>query len=246
MVEVLGSPGEAAAHAARLVLERIGQGRARVLGFATGGTMVPFYAGLVAIARAGNLSFRGCSSFNLDEYADVASSHPSSFHAYMRHHLFEHVDFDPAHTHLPDGNATDLDAEAARYEQAIAMTGGIDLQMLGIGRNGHIGFNEPGSSFESRTRIVALSPQTRDDNAADFAAEAVPERALTMGIATILEARELILLATGPRKAAALAAAFKQQPDISCPASALQLHPRVRVVCDKPAALHLSEDRLRT
>lgn len=244
IVEILGSPVDAAARAARIVLDRIGQGRARVLGFATGGTMVPFYASLVAMARAGSVPFRGHSCFNLDEYAGVAPSHPSSFHTYMDSHLFEHVDFDPARAHLPDGNAVDLDAEAERYERAIADGGGIDLQMLGIGTNGHIGFNEPGSGFESRTRVVALSPQTRSDNAADFVNEAVPTHALTMGIATILEARELILLATGSRKAAALAAAFKEQPSKDCPASALQFHPRVRVICDKVAAARLCEDRL--
>lgn len=242
-IEVLGSPADAAIHAARIVLERIREGRVRVLGLATGGTMVPFYASLVATAHAARLSFRSLSSFNLDEYAGLASAHASSFHAYMERNLFAHADFDPARIHLPDGNATDLNTEAIRYERAIAASGGIDLQVLGIGRNGHIGFNEPGSSFASRTRVVALSPQTRIDNAADFAGEPVPERALTMGIATILEARELVLLATGSHKADALAAAFKDRASAACPASALQDHPRVRVVCDEAAAACLNDCR---
>ncbi len=239
VIEVLADPAEAAARAARIVLDGVAQGRTRVLGLATGGTMIPFYASLIAMARAAAIPFRGLTSFNLDEYVGISPSHPASFHSYMERHVFGPAGFDRSGIHLPDGEAQDLAAEAARYERAIADAGGIDLQMLGIGANGHIGFNEPGSSFASRTRAVALTAQTRADNAADFPGKAVPEQALTMGIATILAAREIVLLATGPRKAAAIASAFAKPPDPDCPASALQSHPRVRVVCDAAAAAAL-------
>ena len=160
--------------------------------------MRPVYARLVAAARAGDVSFRAVSSFNLDEYVGVASQSPGSFHAYMQEHLFGHVDMEPGRARIPDGMAGDIAAEAARYEALIAAAGGIDLLLLGIGANGHIGFNEPGSDFTSRTREIRLDEATRIANAHNFPYPAsVPERAITMGIATILEARSILLIATG-------------------------------------------------
>lgn len=239
-LEIISGAGAAVSRAAAIVIERIVSGRAPVLGLATGGTMIPFYADIAVAFRARMISFQGVTSFNLDEYAGVAPSSHASFHAYMRRHLLAHVDLDPARAHIPDGMAADLDAGASRYEIAIKRAGGIDLQVLGIGSNGHIGFNEPGSDFGSRTRVVPLSEQTRQDNAPDFAGEPVPERALTMGIATILEAREILLLAVGTKKAEAIAAAIEGPLSTACPASALRLHPNVRIICDEAAASKLA------
>lgn len=239
LLEIVGDAATAASRAAAIVIERIASGRAPVLGLATGGTMVPFYADLVVAFRAGTISFRGATSFNLDEYVGIAPSSPARFHAYMCRHLLAHVDLDPARAHIPNGMAADLDAEASRYEMAIARAGGIDLQVLGIGSNGHIGFNEPGSDFGSRTRVAELSEETRRANAESFADGAVPERALTMGIGTILEAREILLLATGEEKAVAIAAALSGPLSPDCPASALRLHSRVRIICDDAAAARL-------
>ncbi|RDJ27785.1 glucosamine-6-phosphate deaminase [Bosea caraganae] len=238
-LEVVADAATAAARAAELIAARVVAGRARVLGLATGGTMVPLYAHLVAAVRAGRLSLSAVTSFNLDEYVGVAPQMPASFHAYMRLHLLDEADLDPARAHVPDGMAPDLTAEASRYEMAITRAGGIDLQVLGIGANGHIGFNEPGSDFGSRTRVLELSEATRRANAADFPDGAVPERALTMGIATILEAREIVLLAIGAKKAAAIAAAIEGPLSPNCPASALRLHAQVRIICDKAAASQL-------
>src|SRR5690606_19947837 len=174
-------------------------------------------------------------SFNLDEYIGLPQDHPASFRAYMRRHLFDQVDLPPGSGRLP-GVDGDIIKACEDYEAAIRDAGGIDLQLLGIGRNGHIGFNEPGSDFESRKREVELTPCTRAANKADFPAdESVPGSAVTMGIGTILEAREIVLVATGASKAEALRAAFKAPPSADCPASALQAHPRVRVFCDTDA-----------
>jgi glucosamine-6-phosphate deaminase len=236
LLEVLADARAAASRTAMLVRDRISAGGRAVLGLATGATMVPVYAELVAFARADGLSFRDMSSFNLDEYVGVPPSAPASFHAYMQRHLLAHVDLAVSRTHIPDGMAVDLEVEAARYEGAIAGAFGIDLQLLGIGNNGHIGFNEPGSDFHSRTRVVTLSEQTRQANAEAFAPGEAPERALTVGIATILEAREIVLLATGTEKAEAIAAALLGPISTDCPASALRQHPRVRIICDEAAA----------
>lgn len=222
--------------AAAFVADRVTSGRARVLGLATGATMVPFYAKLARTVQARRLSLSAIESFNLDEYVGVAPHLPASFHAYMRRNLLDHSDLGPARAHIPNGLAPDLAAEASRYEMAIARAGGIDLQLLGIGGNGHIGFNEPGSDFGSRTRVVELSEATRQANASAFPDGAVPEQALTVGIATILEAREILLLATGAEKAEAIAAALTGTLSAACPASALRLHPRVTIICDDAAA----------
>jgi glucosamine-6-phosphate deaminase len=193
------------------------------------------------------LSFARVTSFNLDEYCGLPADHPSTFLAYMREKLFSLVDIDASKAHLPDGSAVDPDAVAAAYEASIAKAGGIDLQLLGIGQNGHIGFNEPGSPAISRTRRVSLSPLTLAANAADFpSGEMPPPHAITMGIATILEAREIILLATGAGKAAALEAAINGPVSENCPASFLRLHPHVTIVCDiaaYPAAAPQQQSR---
>lgn len=240
LLEIVRDGPAAAARAAVLVGRQLAPGRTPVLGLATGGTMVPVYAALAEAVMSGRLSLRDATGFNLDEYVGVPPSAPASFHAYMRRHLLAHADLAPERVHIPDGMAPDLAAEASRYETAIARAGGIDLQLLGIGSNGHIGFNEPGSDFASRTRVVPLDERTRQDNTADFAGDPVPEQALTMGIGTILEAREILLLAVGARKAEAIAAALEGPLSTACPASALQLHPRVQIICDEAAASKLA------
>lgn len=213
-----------------------------VLGLATGRSMVGVYARLVEAHRAGELSFSRVKSFNLDEWCGIAPDHPASFAAYMRHHLFGHVDIAPAAWHLP---ATGDPGAGQAYEAAIAAAGGIDVQLLGIGRNGHIGFNEPGSALTSRTRIVTLDASTRAAAAADFPpGESVPETAITMGVATILEARHIVLLATGAAKAEALAAALQGPQTPANPASFLRGHPRVTIVADAEAAACLAPSPL--
>jgi glucosamine-6-phosphate deaminase len=232
---VLDSAAAAELRTAQMVVEAIKAKPDAALGLATGRSMISVYAQLVQDFHAGKVSFAGCTSFNLDEYCDLPASHPSSFASYMRQHLFDHVDFAPGNWHLPDSAGTPAGAEA--FEQAITAAGGIELQLLGVGRNGHIGFNEPGSPQASHTRKVELTQSTRDANAQDFpAGEAVPSHAVTMGIATILSARHIVLLATGSAKAEALQRAFEGPIDADCPASFLQLHDRVTVICDVDAA----------
>ncbi|MET3926786.1 glucosamine-6-phosphate deaminase [Devosia sp. 2618] len=207
------------------------------LGLATGNTFRAIYADLVALYEKGGFSLAQAKAFNLDEYVGLAADHPASFATYMKQHLFNHVDFAPGAARLPEVAGGDIAAACAAYEQAIATAGGIDLQLLGIGRNGHIGFNEPGSPFDSRTREVALTASTQSANAVDFPpGEAVPPTAATMGIGSILDAREIVLVVTGAHKAEALHRAFHADPSIDCPASALHRHHNVHVFCDKAAA----------
>lgn len=238
---VLGTPAAAELRAAQLVTDAVRARPSTVLGLATGRSMIEVYAQLVRDYRGGRVSFVGCTSFNLDEYCGLPAGHSSSFTRYMRRHLFDRVDFAPGRWHLPDAAGTHEGAEA--FERSIAAAGGIDVQLLGIGQNGHIGFNEPGSPFASRTRTVHLARSTRQANAQDFPAdEDVPEAAVTMGIATIIDARQIVLLATGAAKADALRNALQGPVDPGCPASILQRHDRVTVVCDTAAASALRVD----
>jgi glucosamine-6-phosphate deaminase len=239
-IEVLDSASEVADRAASIVSETLRSHSAPSLGLATGGTMAPLYARLVASARAGEISFRHASSFNLDEYVGIPRDAPGSFYTYMQQHLFAQVDMVPERAHIPDGSARDIDAEARRYEALIAAAGGIELQLLGIGGNGHIGYNEPGTAFSSRAHVVRLEEATRRINASGFPGQAMaPEYAITMGIATILDARRILLMATGGEKAAAIAAAIEGPLTTACPASALRLHRHVHVLCDREAAAGL-------
>ncbi|MBR9762138.1 MAG: glucosamine-6-phosphate deaminase [Rhodobacteraceae bacterium] len=237
---VLDTPEEVAETAARRILDQLRAAPRSVLGLATGRSPVAIYAHLAEAHRAGT-SFAGVESFNLDEYIGLGPEDPGSFAHYMHRHVFDRLDMAPGQGHVPDGLG-DPASVARAYETAIAAAGGIDLQLLGIGRNGHIGFNEPGSAFDSRTRVVTLDESTRRANAPDFAPGAeVPREALTMGIGTILEARRILLVATGAAKSAALHAALHMPPAPDCPASALQLHPRVEVLCDRAAAARLKD-----
>jgi glucosamine-6-phosphate deaminase len=239
-IEIVDNAASVTDRAAAHIIARMRDQPALTLGLATGATMKPLYARLVAATRAGEISFKAVSSFNLDEYVGVAPQSPGSFHTYMQEHLFGHVDMDAGHAKIPDGMAGDIAAEAARYEALIAASGGIDLLLLGIGTNGHIAFNEPGSDFASRTREIRLDEATRLAEARNFPDPAsAPERAITIGIATILEARSILLIATGPAKAAAIAAALEGPIDPACPASALRLHDNVHIICDEAAAAAL-------
>ena len=234
---VFDGPAEAAAHVGRLVADTLAAAPDTVLGLATGATMLPVYDWLRMAHRDGRLSFARATSFNLDEYAGLSPAHSLSFAATMHRVLFDHVDFAPGRTHLPDGTAAEPDREASRYEAAIRAAGGIGLQLLGIGRNGHIGFNEPGSAPDSPTRVATLTEGTRTANQGSFPmGGAVPRQAITMGIGTILRARRIVLLATGRAKAEAVARAWSDFPGPDCPASALQGHAAACFVCDRDAA----------
>ena len=240
-VLILNSAELAIARTAEIISETISRKPSAVLGLATGGTMVPVYRRLLEICRETDLSFCKVTTFNLDEYVGLAPEHPASYHAYMRDVLFDHVDIDLAKTHLPRGDADNPAVEAERYEDIIESVGGVDLQLLGIGQNGHIGFNEPTSSLASRTRVKTLTGSTIAANRPYFDDEAtLPKYALTMGVGTILEARHCVMLATGSNKAEAVLAAVEGPVSAVCPASALQLHPKATIILDKAAASKLT------
>lgn len=238
-LEVWPTASDAIASAAGIVTSRLAANPGLVLGLATGSTMVPFYRRLRHAHAEGRMSLAGAAAFGLDEYAGLPDDDPASFRNYLRRHLFDGVDLPLERIFLLDGGTGDAASECRRFEAAIAAAGGIDLQVLGIGTNAHIGFNEPGSAFDSRTRPVELSEATRAANAGAFAGRVVPRRALTMGIGTILGARELLLLATGRGKRAAVAGAVDGPIGPSVPASALRLHPCATIVCDAETARDL-------
>ncbi len=208
-----------------------------VLGLATGGTPLGTYQELIRLYREKQISFSQVTTFNLDEYVGLASDHPQSYRNFMHTNLFQHVDIDVARCHIPDGLASDFARSAEGYEDLIRKSGGIDLQLLGIGTDGHIGFNEPGSSLASRTRIKGLAEETVRDNARFFdSIEQVPKLAITMGVGTILQAREILLLATGQNKAGAVRSFIEGPITSQITASALQLHPATTVLLDRAAA----------
>ena len=234
---------EISRQAAQLVARAVRTKPALRLGLATGGTMIGVYRHLVRLHKEGSLDFSRVVTFNLDEYLGLAAAHPQSFQYFMREHFFAHVNVDPRNIHIPDGTIRgQYDQYCASYEEAIHKAGGIDLQILGIGRNGHIGFNEPTSSIGSRTRLKVLSQETIDDNSKFFAAgKESPRCAITMGIGTILEAQKIILLATGTAKAAAVARSIEGPITSAVSASALQLHPDVTFIVDDQAASQLTQ-----
>lgn len=211
-----------------------------VLGVATGSSPQGIYQRLAQQVRDGSLSFAEASAFALDEYVGLPREHPQSYAEVIRRTVTEPLQLNPQRVHVPDGRASDLAAAARAYESSIEDAGGIDLQLLGIGGNGHIGFNEPVSSMASRTRVKTLTPRTRQDNARFFADESqVPVHCLTMGLGTILQARRLLLVAQGRGKASAVAAAVEGPLTAMVPASALQLHPHATVLLDEDAASKL-------
>lgn len=237
------SPEEVGREAARVVANAVRRNPALRLGLATGNTTVGMYRELVRLYRDQKLDFSRVVTFNLDEYLGLASSHPHSFHYFMQQNFFAHVNVPPDNIHIPDGGiAGGYEQYCASYEDAIRRAGGIDLQVLGIGRNGHVGFNEPTSSLGSRTRLKVLSKETIEDNRRFFAAEEKPPQcAITMGIGTILEARRIVLLASGSSKAAAIAKAIEGPLTASVTASALQLHSDVTFIVDREAGAQLKQ-----
>ena len=222
--------------AAAVVAGKLGEKPSAVFLLPTGTTPLGMYRWLVRLHRSEGLPFAGATFFNLDEYLGLRPDHPASYHVYMRENFYGLVDADPARVHVPRGDAPDPEAECERYEEAIREAGGIDLCVLGIGRNGHIGFNEPGARFDSRTRVVRLAESTRRVNAADFEADRAPERAISVGMATIFASREVLLLASGANKAAAVAAAAEGEVSEDVPASMLRLHPNAWLLLDGDAA----------
>lgn len=226
--------------AARVVAEVVRRKPNAVLGLATGSTPEAMYRHLVRIARAESLDFSQVTTFNLDEYEGLPAAHPQSYNAFMWHHLFEGLGLQPEQTNLLSGMASDPAAECVEFEARIRAAGGIDIQVLGIGGDGHLAFCEPGSSLAGRTSVVALHPQTIADNARFFDKEEdVPRRALSMGVGTILEARCCLILAKGEGKADPWAAMIEGPVTAQVPASALQLHPWVIAISDSPAASKL-------
>ena len=226
--------------AARLVANRMHKKPNLVLGLATGSTPLGLYGELIRMHRQDGLDFSKLTTFNLDEYVGLPPDHPQSYQFFMRKNLFNGINLDPRFVHVPDGLAMDIEDHCLWYEQQIVAAGGIDLQVLGIGANGHIAFNEPGSSLGSRTRVKTLTGETRNANARFFGSlEDVPHYALTMGVGTIMEARELLLLASGEGKADAISASVEGPITAMVPASIVQMHPRAFLVVDRAAAAGL-------
>ncbi|HNS04682.1 MAG TPA: glucosamine-6-phosphate deaminase [Candidatus Saccharicenans sp.] len=241
-MEVIIQPDseQASQLAARLVKKIIMEKDRPVLGLPTGNTPLLLYRYLVEMHRKEGLNFSRVVTFNLDEYVGLSPDHPASFHYFMWKHLFSQVNIRPENVHIPDGLASDMEAHCRQYEEEIKVAGGLDIQILGIGTDGHIGFNEPTSSLSSRTRIKTLTEQTRKENATFFGAEEnVPYHAITMGIGTILEAKICLLLAFGKKKARAIAQAIEGPVTSMVTASALQFHPRAIILLDEEAASEL-------
>lgn len=232
---------KASALSARLVKNKIKKQPDLVLGLATGSTPLQLYKQLVDLIDSENLSVKEITTFNLDEYVGVAATHPGSYQTYMKKNLFEALNLREDQWHIPNGECQDVSQECQHYENLIDAKGPIQLQILGIGRDGHIGFNEPGSSFGSRTRLKTLTEETRQDNALLFSStEEIPRHVITMGIQTIMDSEEIVLLAFGAQKADAVAAFIEGPVSASVPASILQFHPRVKVFLDPQAAAKLS------
>jgi glucosamine-6-phosphate deaminase len=216
--------------AAEIFLAAILQKPRIVLGLPTGRTPVRMYERVVSACGRAYHCFRDVVTFNLDEYAGIEPTNPGSYYTFMKEHLFDYTDIDPANAHIPNGAAADVAAECVQYEKAVAAAGGLDLTFLGLGSNGHIGFNEPGAPFDSRTRVVTLTPSTRAANASLFAGGNVPTQAITMGIATILESKAIVLLASGEKKRAAIERLRSGEISEEFPASALWKHTDVTVL----------------
>ena len=242
-VRVFDSAASLARVAARDVARALAAQPTLVLGLPTGRTPVPLYRELVRLHRAGRVDFSRATTFNLDEFHGLRAVDPRSYRAFMWRHLFDHVNLSPRRIHIPDGAARDAARECERYERAIERAGGIDLMILGLGTNGHIGFNEPGRSLVARTHCTRLQPGTRRANAALFGnrASAVPREALSIGMATILHAKRVVLLATGASKARSVARMIEGPVTTRLPASFLQLHRNIEIWLDRAAAGRLGD-----
>jgi glucosamine-6-phosphate deaminase len=240
-VVILDEPRAVANYGVDIFRSQLHAKPASVFGLATGSTPLSLYRELIESNQRGEISFRQVHTFNLDEYMDLAPDHPQSYRQFMDREFFDHIDIDTANTCVPPGDASNPITACEEYERAIAAAGGIDIQLLGIGRNGHIGFNEPTSCLTSRTRVKTLTEETIEDNARFFKeGEYQPQLSITMGIGTIMEARLVILLATGEGKADAVKAMVEGPVSAWCPASALQMHPSTVLIVDEAAASKLT------
>ena len=226
--------------AAILIGAQVLQKPESVLGLATGSSPIPTYQELIRLYQAGVLDFSHATTFNLDEYCQLPAEHPCSYRYFMRQELFDHVNLPAERTHIPDGNAPDLEGECARYDRKIAEAGGIDLQLLGIGRNGHIGFNEPSDQFVYGCHVVALTKSTIEANRRFFDREEdVPRRAVSLGVGSIMNAKSVLLIATGTDKATAVRKSILEDIDPGTQASILRTHPNVIFLLDRAAASRL-------
>jgi glucosamine-6-phosphate deaminase len=226
--------------AADSVIEVIKVNPEATIGLATGQTPVGLYQKLVQAHQNGKVSFKQVTTYNIDEYAGLAKDHPQSFYDFMKTHLFSKVDVPEENIHIPDGASSDLEAEAERYEAELEKAGQLDVQILSIGLNGHIGFNEPGHTLHAETHVVTLTEDTREVNSKVFSSLAdVPEKAITMGLGTMMKAKKIVFIAKGEAKASILKQAFKGPIDPLFPGSLLQLHPNLEVYLDESAAEYL-------
>ena len=240
MKVIVDSAENIAAMAAQQYVDLLKRKPNAILGGATGSTPLGLYAELIRLNKAGEISFKDASSFNLDEYVGIAEDHPCSYHRFMREQLFDHVDMRPEAAHVPDGEAENPAAFAAAYDWAIQRAGGIDVQVLGIGHNGHIGFNEPADRFIRAARVVDLTDSTIDANQRFFdSRDQVPRQAISLGMSAILNARSVLLIATGEDKAGIIREAVQGEITPRVPASILQAHPNVIWLLDKAAAADL-------
>jgi len=239
---VIQGDADAVANLAADAIERLVSSRPNaVLGLATGSSPLGVYDELVRRHRSGTISFSRVTAFLLDEYIGLPAGHAATYREFIERHFAGLVDIDPTNVHVPDGTAVDVEAACSQYEQKIRAAGGVDLQLLGIGADGHLGFNEPTSSLASRTRVKTLTEQTRTDNARFFDdVDDVPHHVVTQGIGTILEARHLVLIAIGAGKAESIARAVEGPVTSMCPGSAIQLHPHATVLVDEAAAARLT------
>ena len=239
-VKIVKTKEEMGQVAAMLIAEDMAKKSPYVLGLATGSTPVPLYDALIKLNKAGKLDFSTTITFNLDEYVGLKPTHDQSYRYFMNEKLFDHVNINKKNTFVPDGMAKDIEAHCAKYEAMMKAVGGVDYQVLGIGSNGHIGFNEPGSSVGSLTRMVKLTANTIKDNSRFFKrAQDVPTKAISMGIGTVLRCKKIVLVANGANKADCIAKAVEGPITATVPASALQLHPGVTYVITEDAAAGL-------
>lgn len=239
-IVIRNNSNEGSLWAAHYIARKINEKAARtsepfVLGLCTGSTPIGTYAELIRMVKAGEVSFKNVISFNMDEYVGLPVDHPESYHSFMHTYLFDQIDEPAENIHILDGNAKDVEAECAAYEEAIVKAGGFDLFLGGVGEDGHIAFNEPFSSLSSRTRVVTLTQDTREVNARFFDGDynKVPKQALTVGVATVLSSQEVVILAFGSKKARALKDAIEGPMSHYCTLSGLQNHPAGTIVCDE-------------
>lgn len=239
-VKIFDNSEKIALTVGELFIELLNSKPKAVLGLATGATPVPVYNFLIDQHKKNKVSFIDATSFNLDEYCDLPQNDKNSYYSFMQENLFRHIDIKPENIHIPDGNAKDIEDECRKYDKSIAIAGGIDLQLLGIGTNAHIGFNEPSNSFSDGTFKVKLSESTIKSNSIYFTENTMPHYAITMGIGSIMKAKKIVLIATGSSKAKAVKDMIEGDVSPACPASILQKHDNSVIYIDKQAASLLS------